>query len=428
MSATPSLTQRASQAWEQASGAATRTDTFLKSILTVEFLDSKGAKIIMAVAFLAFLIAFVFIYFTLETPSNITRRETAAATAMGQYENAKRLGLAETLSKYKQLGESEDALLFTNFWWYTANMGALFYSDMKPMSSMPRVVVSPKAMRLALLGGARCFVLDVWPDLTPGDAQYSPVVQTVEAGSGWKRTSFNAVPLAAILSVLIKEAYESGRESTKGDPIMLYLRFQGVPRRATFDYTARVLQSTIQPYRLDAAYNGCRGQQLIPTQPLTMFAGKVVVASNMTASNSVLGDYINIGPQTGLQVEYDPTYAKSLTAEMTKTAIARIKQNISVVAPNDASNGWDVAGCAALGLHCLALNFGQLSLPAGAPTYNAVQNNQGTEISFNKVSFLLKPVPLRLVPSTIPAPPLPPDFKFNGGNITQPSALATPGF
>jgi hypothetical protein len=76
----------------------------------------------------------------------------------------------------------------------------------------------------------------------------------------------------------------------------------------------------------------------------------------------------------------------------------------------------------------LALNFGQLSLPAGAPTYNAVQNNQGTEISFNKVSFLLKPVPLRLVPSTIPAPPLPPDFKFNGGNITQPSALATPGY
>ena len=420
--------ERLTEAMGYASTTATNTETFLRSILTPESLDSKYAMIILGTVCLGFLIWYILVYFTLETPSNITRRETAAATAMGQYETAQRLGLAETLAKYKQLGETDASLLFTNFWWYTANMGALFYSDMKPLSSTPRVVVSPKAVRLALLGGARCFVLDVWPDLTPGDAQYSPIVQTVEAGSAWKRSSFNAVPLAAILSVLMKEAYESGRGSTKGDPIMLYLRFQGVPRRSTFDYTARVLQSTIQPYRLDAAYNGCRGQQLIPTQPIAMFAGKVIIASNVTAANSVLGDYINIGPQTGLQVEYDPAYAKGLTAEMSKTAIARVQQNISVVAPNDASNGWDIAGCAAIGIHCLAINFGQLSLPAGLPTYNAVQNNQGTEISFDKVSFLLKPVPLRLVPSTIPAPSTPPDFKFNNGNITQPSALSTPGY
>jgi hypothetical protein len=305
-------------------------------------------------------------------------------------------------------------------------MGAFLYSDMQPLSSQPRVVVSPKAARLALLGGARCFVLDVWPDLTPGDAQYSPVVQTVEEGSAWRRTSFNAVPLVAILSVLVKEAYESGRDSTQNDPIMLYLRFQGVPRKATFDYTARVLQSTIQPYRLDAAYNGCRAQQLIPIQPITMFSGKVIVVSNVTASSSVLGDYINIGPQTGIPVEYDPTYAKGLTKEMKATAISRIQQNISIVAPNDASNGWDISGCAAIGVHGLALNFGQLGLPVGTPTYNAVQNNRATEISFDKVSFLLKPVPLRLVPSTIPAPSTPPDFKFNSGNITQPPGITIP--
>lgn len=424
----PTVTERLTTAMGYASTAAGAAEAFARSALSLEFLNSWKMIVPLAVVLFAFLIWYILVFFTLETPTNITRRETAAAIAMGQYETATRLSLATTLAKYKQLGESDSALLFTNFWWYTANMGALFYSDMKPLSSTPRVVVSPKAVRLALLGGARCFVLDVWPDLTPGDAQYSPIVQTVEAGSAWKRSSFNAVPLAAILSVLMKEAYESGRESTQGDPIMLYLRFQGVPRKATFDYTARVLQSTLQPYRLDAAYNGCRAQQLIPLQPLAMFAGKVIIASNVTATSSVLGDYINIGPQTGLQVEYDPTYAKGLTAEMSKTAIARIQQNISVVAPNDPSNGWDISGCAALGLHCLALNFGQLSLPAGAPTYNAVQNNQATEISFNKVSFLLKPVPLRLVPTTIPAPPLPPDFNFNRGNITQPSALATPGY
>jgi len=400
----------------------------IASAMSSSTVTSTPFLIALGVVLLAFIIWYVIESFAFETPTNILRKEAAAAKAMSVYEGKTRLSLSESLSKYKSAGESDDkdTFLFSNFYWYTANMGAMFFSDMQPVSSVPRVIVSPKAARLALLGGARCFVFDVWPDLTPGDGQFSPIVQTVEEGSAWRRSSFNAVPLAAILSVLMKEAYEVGRASTQNDPIMLYLRFKGVPRKSTFDYTARVLESTIQPYRLDASYNRCRGQQLIPTQNIQVFKRQVIVASNVTAQNSVLGDYINIGPSAGISLEYNPNFAKGLTTDMKNTAIQGIKQNISFVAPDDMTNGWDLSGCASLGIHCLALNFGTLSIPATAPTYNAVTSGRAADVGFDKVSFLLKPKALRLQVSSIPAPSTPPDFKFNGGNITQPKGISIP--
>jgi len=423
------FTQRIQGVYADARVHAATASTAVQSFLSADTVTSTPFLIVLGVVLLAFIIWYSIESFAFETPTNILRKETAAAKAMSVYEGKTRLSLSESLSKYKSAGELDDdsTFLFTNFYWYTANMGAMFLSDMLPVSSVPRVVVSPKAARLALLGGARSFVFDIWPDLTPGNGQFSPLVQTVEAGSAWKRSSFNAVPLAAILSVLMKEAYEVGRLSTQNDPILLYLRFKGVPRKSTFDYTAKVLESTIQPYRLDASYNHCRGQQLIPTQNIQMFAKRVIVASNVTAQNSVLGDYINIGPSAGISLEYDPNFAKGLTADMKNTAVQGIKQNISFVAPDDATNGWDVSGSASLGIHCLAFNFGTLAIPATAPTYNAVTSGRAADVGFDKVSFLLKPKALRLQVSRIQAPSTPPDFRFNGGNITQPQGISIPG-
>jgi hypothetical protein len=410
----------------RASGASSTVNSFIGSALQIEVLQSKGAMIVVGLALFIFVIVISVQSFGFESATNILRQESKAADSWSKYESTPRDSLKTTLYKLQQnSGEAKDSFLTSNFYWYTANMGGMFASN----GSRP--VVSPKAIRLALLGGARCFVLDIWPDLTPGDGQYAPIVQHVAAGSAWKRDSMNAVPLAAILALLVQEAYGVQRESTNTDPLMLYLRFKGYPRKSTFDFTAKVLESTIQPYRLDASYNRCRGQALIPIQNIAMFSKQIIVAANVIAADSVLGDYINIGPLTGATLEYDPNFSKQLPSEagaasgMKLSAINAIKQNISFVAPDDAGNSWDIAGCASVGVHCLAFNFGTLAIPKDAPTYSP---KAGLPMSFENASFILKPVPLRIVPSTIPAPPLPPDFKFNGGNITQPSALSTPGY
>jgi len=399
--------------------------TLLKSSMNTGFVTSTPFLIAVGITLLVLIIVYIVQSFGFETPANISRMETQVAKAWSQYESAQRDSLATTLKKLQQnSGESQDSFLVSNFYWYTANMGAMFYPG-------DRAVISPKAVRLALLGGARSFVFDIWPDLTPGTGQYAPIVQHVAAGSAWKRDSMNSVPLAAILSTLVQEAYGVQRESTNSDPLMIYLRFKGVPRKETFDFTAKVLESTIQPYRLDASYNRCRGQAMIPIQNIANFSKQIIVVSNVVAADSVMGDYINIGPTTGATIEYDPNFAKGLTtggaasgqtAGMKLSAINAIKQNISFVAPDDTSNSWDISGCASIGVHCLALNFGTLNVPSTAPSYSSGPSR----MTFNNASFVLKPVPLRIVPQTIAAPSTPPNWNFNGGNITQPPGISIP--
>lgn len=399
--------------------------TLLKSSMNTGFVTSTPFLIAVGITLLVLIIVYIVQSFGFETPANISRMETQVAKAWSQYESAQRDSLATTLKKLqKNSGESQDSFLVSNFYWYTANMGAMFYPG-------DRAVISPKAVRLALLGGARSFVFDIWPDLTPGTGQYAPIVQHVSAGSAWKRDSMNSVPLAAILSTLVQEAYGVQRESTNSDPLLIYLRFKGIPRKETFDFTAKVLESTIQPYRLDASYNRCRGQAMIPIQNIANFSKQIIVVSNVVAADSVMGDYINIGPTTGATIEYDPNFAKGLTtggaasgqtAGMKLSAINAIKQNISFVAPDDTTNGWDIAGCAEIGVHCLALNFGTLNVPSTAPSYSSGPSR----MTFNNASFILKPVPLRIVPQTIAAPSTPPNWNFNGGNITQPPGISIP--
>jgi hypothetical protein len=170
---------------------------------------------------------------------------------------------------------------------------------------------------------------------------------------------------------------------------------------------------------------------MIPIQNIANFSKQIIVVSNVVAADSVMGDYINIGPTTGATIEYDPNFAKGLTtggaasgqtAGMKLSAINAIKQNISFVAPDDTTNGWDIAGCAEIGVHCLALNFGTLNVPSTAPSYSSGPSR----MTFNNASFVLKPVPLRIVPQTIAAPSTPPNWNFNGGNITQPPGISIP--
>ena len=424
------------QTWTQtASQQFGSVQTILKSSMNTGFVTSTPFLIAVGITLVILIIVYIVQSFGFETPSNISRIESQAAKAWSQYESAQRDSLVTTLKKLqKNSGESQDSFLVSNFYWYTANMGAMFYPG-------DRAVVSPKAVRLALLGGARSFVFDIWPDLTPGTGQYAPIVQHVAAGSAWKRDSMNSVPLAALLSVLVQEAYGVQRESTNSDPLMIYLRFKGVPRKETFDFTAKVLESTIQPYRLDASYNRCRGQAMIPIQNIANFSKQILVVSNVVAADSVMGDYINIGPTTGATIEYNPNFAKGLAsstgaagaagaagqaAGMKLSAINAIKQNISFVAPDDTTNGWDIAGCAEVGVHCLALNFGTLKLPSTMPSYIPSTGSTASRMSFNNASFVLKPVPLRIVPQTIAAPSTPPNWNFNGGNITQPPGISIP--
>jgi len=362
--------------------------------------------------------------FDFETSANIARKAQLALKPYLPYgtKEGERNSMDKSLTKYAS-NTPKERLILTNFYIQTANVAGLLQSGNRSVASL-------EAVRFALLGGARAFVFDVWPDTEPGDAQHGPVLLTMEPGSMCRRTSYNSIPFVSVLSQLMYVAYQAKYDSTSNDPLIIYLRFRfpankSGPRADTMEMTARSLQATIQPYRLDASFNKCRAQPTIPMLPLSVFARKVIVVSNVNGAGTSLADYINIAPEGGIPVEVAKTYAAtviptgaSANSDGMKTAINTIKQNMTFAAPlgedPDAfGNGWDVVGSQSLGVHCCAMNMDPSKLP---PTVAK---------AFKDDSFVLKPEALQYAPTRLPPPQAVPNFGFGSGatagSITAPS-------
>ena len=399
----------------------TAAETKLKALDLKEAADSGIPIFVLGLATLAYVIAAVVCSFSFETPTNIRRISQKALVPWLPYgtDVGNRRSMSDTLDVLSSKVEKDKQYL-TNFFIRTANIAGILFGD------GGRPVASLDAIRFALLGGARAFVFDLWPDTAPGDAHRGPVLMTLEPGSAQRRTSYNSIPLVSALSQLIYVAFNAKYASIENDLIIIYLRFrtQPVPNMATFkdprqdtmEITAKALQATIQPYRLDAAFNRCRAQATIPMLPLKVFAKKVIVVSNTNGAGSTLADYINVGPQAGNPVEYEHTYYKQIEANKTMllNAVSKIQQNLSFTAPLGedpaaASNAWDVMSARKIGVHCCAMNMDPKKMPPPIATM------------FAKDSFVYKgdakvaDENIVYAPPTLPNPQTTPDLGLGGG-------------
>ena len=381
-------------------------------------------SILTMCALIALLIGLFIYYFKssqlFETRYNIHRIARESTIAQSEYDskNGERVGLRNYLQSVVQSGVPDSQLVLTNFYVSTVNATGLFFPAVDG-------VINPEAARMAVKAGARGFVFDLWPDLSPG-AQFSPSVQVVESGSLWRRTSLNSQPFVSILKTLIQEALEIQERPGHEDPVFLYLRFRGKPRAATFAATANALRAVIEQYRLDPMFNNRRGQERLFSMPITSLFKKVVIASNVVAEGNPLSDYINVGPVDGIPLEYAVSRVKGLSDNDRTIAIRNIKQNLTWVAPFSEdpvaeANTWDVSGNQAIGVHFCAMNFWNM---------NDKLKDYMIPTMFGKQSFALKPVPLRYIVETLPNPKYPQDPKWGtgatAGTPTQPPAIQLP--
>jgi hypothetical protein len=358
-----------------------------------------------------------------ETNSNIQRiiKERTQAAAHYDMNRDKRIDLPTYLNELKKAGVPDTHFVFTNFYISTVNATGIFLPGEDG-------VVSEYAARAAVSGGARAFVFDIWPDLTPG-GNFAPILQIVESGSLWRRISLNSAPFVKILKMIMFEIFESGRPGFN-DVVVLYLRFRGTPKRQTFDGVLSALQACIEPYRMDASFNNCRGQKgdtnrLFSTFITEMFK-KVVVVSNNLARGHGLNDYINIGPDDGIKLEWGMNEANGLNEQARKKAITDIQQNMAFIAPlsessNTDKNDWRYDESMKIGIHYIAMNFFKPS---------EFLTDYMSAAKFGRSSYLLKPEPLRYIPMFLANPKSPQDPKWGtgptAGTPTIPPAIQMP--
>ncbi len=380
----------------------------LKSAAARTQANAAAPQIIVAIIFVVALV-FLLIWYgkkqrLFENPANIKRISRDSTQAQVEYAklNPKRKGLRAYLNDLQRKGVPASHMALTNFYVSTVNATGIFFPA-------ENGVASAEAARAAVLAGARGFVLDIWPDLTPG-AGFAPSIQVVEQGSLWRRISLNILPLSSVLQALAQEAFMGQRPGSE-DPLFLYLRFRGKPRAETYASTAAAIRATLEQYRLDSSFNGCRGQDRIFSTPITQLFRRVIVFSNTRADRSPLSDFINVGPKDGIKLEWGPKDARGLTMDMQADAIGKIKQNLTWVSPfsedvEAEANSYDWAAAQAVGIQFTGMNFWNRN--------DSLKKYMGPDM-FGVQSFAIKPEKLRYTIELIADPKMPQDPKWGSG-------------
>lgn len=349
----------------------------------------------------------------LETPSNIARiiRENLKKSNGYNQSNTSRKGMIELYNSLVSKGYKEENLGFTNFYVSTVNATGIFFPAKNG-------VVSVDAARVAVLGGARAFVFDLWPDLEPG-GEFGPIIQAVETDSLWKRTTLNALPFVNVLQALITEALQTMTNPGHQDPVVLYLRFRGKPRASTFHHTAEALQSVILPYRLDGSFNNCRGADRLFKVPINQLASKVVVISNMRGSGKFV-EFVNFSLKDGIKLEYDASQLQLMEGDAAAEARKKILMNPTFVAPLSEnplaeSNDYDIPIAQGLGVHFVAMNF-----------WNNNKNLTNYMKMFGKYSFAMKPANLCYTVTRLDPPKQPPNPGWGDSSKGEAGTIKTP--
>jgi len=355
----------------------------------------------------------------LETPNNIARiiRQNLKANDGYHKSNRNRKGVADLYNSLISRGYKQENLGFTNFYVSTVNATGIFFPAVNG-------VVSIDAARLAIMGGARAFVFDLWPDVEPG-SEFAPVIQVVEADSLWRRTTLNALPFVTVLQALITEALQTRTNPGYQDPVILYLRFRGKPRASTFHHTAKALQSIILPYRLDSTFANCRGADRLFKVPINQLMSKVIVVSNLRGSGT-FSEFVNFSLKDGIQLEYEASQLQLISGDAAASAQKKILMNPTFVAPFSEnplaeSNDYDVAAAQKLGIQFVAMNF-----------WNNTKKLKEYMKQFEKHSFALKPAPLQYVVTRLDPPQMPPNPGWGdnatgqAGNIKAPPDIKAP--
>jgi len=376
------------------------------------------AAIFLILVFIALVSYYIAASLKFVNRTNITRMaQFDIQGQIGYSQHAQsRQGLPAYLQKCKAEGVPNGHLVLTNFYVSTVNATGLFFPAVDG-------IVSSEAARLAVQAGARAFVFDLWPDLSPG-AEFGPSIQVMEAGSNWRRISMNQLSFASILKPLIQEALQLNARPYNQDPVFLYLRFRGKPRSSTFTIAANTLRAIIEPYRMPNSFNNRRSQDTIFSTPLDELWQKVIVMSNVSGEGTILSDYINVGPRDGIRLEQSPGEFRSYNADTVKPIIRTIKQNFTWIAPSAEEsaaedNGYDVAQNQKLGVHFCAMNFWGKN--------DAIKGYMAPAM-FGVYSFLIKPVDIRYVVEYLPPPQYPNKSLDmgkgpNAGAPTQPPGL-----
>jgi hypothetical protein len=332
----------------------------------------------------------------------------------------------KSLSDYLTLQKKDMTIPLHTLQIATANFGGIFTENAGVLSPYTGLV-SADAARLQVEAGARCIILDIWPDpAAPANPIVAAMMDTQEswiqnwwartgglgAGVGrysnWQRMTRNSTPVADILGAAINAAFDTGSPQ-KADPFFVVLKLHGAMSIPYLNTLGTIVQSALAGHGMESAtWGNANNQKALATEPVSSFASRafVIVVPDIQTSYNVLppnvrdyatfikqlqtttlGTYTNAIEQSANTIFFDPTNISAITPDMAGAGLLIVQPSIGGPATDNADlfSNTSYSACQATGAQMVAVN-----LFSQDPNDATLQSFFNTNL-FGTYSFILSP-------------------------------------
>jgi len=272
--------------------------------------------------------------------------------------------------------------------------------------------VSTCVLKDLLKQGVRGFDFEIY------SIDNEPVVATSLGNNFYVKDTFNYVKFAEVLSVLKNFAYSTSTAPNPNDPIILHLRIMSNNQKM-YSRMARLFEG-MNDYLLGKKYSFENSGKNLGNVPLLDLAGKIVVivdkSNTAFMENKDFKEYVNMTSNSVFMRTLKFTNGVKYTPDIDEMKTYN-KQNMSIVLPDDGANPENPGSLLSRALGCQMV----------AMRYQRQDSNLAEDTAFFDTTghaFSLKPVELRYIPVTIPAPPPPnPKLSYAARPLDDPSGL-----
>lgn len=279
---------------------------------------------------------------------------------------------------------------------YNACSGGSYKNDFVDICNLKAVIKQ----------GVRCLDFEIY------SINDKPVVSTSTSDSYYVKETFNSVDFANVMNTIRNYAFSGGTCPNPTDPILIHLRCKSANQKM-YSNLANIFQSNTD-IMLGMQYSYESSGNNLGSVPLLSMQNKVVLiidrSNTAFLENQDLLEYVNLTSNSIFMRLYDFYNVKNNPDINELTDFNR--RGITIVIPNNKTSPSNPSGmvCRASGCQMVAMR------------YQFVDNYLMENASFfDEVgyAFALKPLNLRYVPVTVPAPtPQNPDYSYETRTVT----------
>lgn len=260
------------------------------------------------------------------------------------------------------------------------------------------------ALKNAIKQGARCLDFAIY------SLNNKPVIALSNSKDFYTKTVYNSIDFDEAMNIVSNYAFSYGTCPNSNDPLLLHFRIMS-NNKPIYNIMAKSLQSILHMRLLDKQYSYEYSGNNLGNVPLSNLTGKVIIMvdkMNPLYKDTPLNEYVNIASSSVFLRNYNFSQIKNI--QDFNELIEYNKKNMSIITPDISSKivNPSAALCMTYGCQMIAMQLQKKD--SNLDYYNTIFEGQNC-------AFVLKPVNLRYIPVTMPAPS-PPDPKLGFGTRT----------